>query len=200
MFESFFSFVALTSRSPARAFSPTIMPSYTSTPGPHEELTALLQVEQREGAGGTAPIRDEAPRRPRSQLAVPGLVAVEDVVEDAGAPRLGQELGAEADEPPRGHEVLHSNPTGAVVDELLEPSLAQREQLRDHAHVLLGRVDRESLDRFVERAVHLSRDHLRLADRELEALASHQLDQNRELELATALHLPRVRSLGREDA
>ena len=33
VFESFFSFVALTSRSPARAFSPTIMPSYTSTPG-----------------------------------------------------------------------------------------------------------------------------------------------------------------------
>jgi len=34
MFVSFFSLVAFTSRSSARAFSPTIIPSYTSTPGP----------------------------------------------------------------------------------------------------------------------------------------------------------------------
>ena len=33
-FVSFFSFVGLTSMSSARAFSPTIMPSYTVSPGP----------------------------------------------------------------------------------------------------------------------------------------------------------------------
>ncbi len=45
----------------------------------------------------------------------------------------------------------------------------------------------------------MSRDeHLRLADGQFEALPAHQLDEHRELELAAALHLPRVRPPGRE--
>ena len=79
-------------------------------------------------------------------------------------------------------------------------ALAQREQLRDDADVLLGDVDRDALDRLVPLAVDLLRQHLRLADRELEALAAHQLDEHRELELAAALHLPGVRARGGEDA
>jgi hypothetical protein len=57
-----------------------------------------------------------------------------------------------------------------------------------------------SARRLVPLAVELARDDLRLADGELEALAAHQLDEHRELELAAALHLPRVRPLGRENA
>ena len=98
------------------------------------------------------------------------------------------------------HEVLEPHPAGAVVDHLLHPALAQGEQLREHADVLLGRVDREPLDRLVHLAVDLARHDLRLADRELEALAAHQLDEHRELQLAAALHLPGVRPLGREHA
>ena len=41
-------------------------------------------------------------------------------------------------------------------------------------------------------------DHLRLADGDLEALAAHDLDEDRELQLAAALHLPGVRALGRQ--
>ena len=41
-------------------------------------------------------------------------------------------------------------------------------------------------------AVDLAGDDLGLADGELEALAAHHLDQHRELQLASALHLPRV--------
>jgi len=44
--------------------------------------------------------------------------------------------------------------------------------------------------------VHLAGDDLRLPHRELEAFSAHQLDENRELQLATPLHLPRIRSLG----
>ena len=98
------------------------------------------------------------------------------------------------------HEVLEPDPAGAVVDHLLHPALAQGEQLREHADVLLGRVDREPLDRLVHLAVDLARHDLRLADRELEALAAHQLDEHGELQLAAALHLPGVRALGREHA
>ena len=98
------------------------------------------------------------------------------------------------------HEVLEPHPAGAVVDHLLHAALAQGEQLRQHADVLLGRVDREPLDRLVHLAVDLARHDLRLADRELEALAAHELDEHRQLQLAAALHLPGVRPLGREHA
>ena len=43
-------------------------------------------------------------------------------------------------------------------------------------------------------------DDLGLADRELEPLAAHLLDEDGELQLAAALHLPGVRRAGREDA
>ena len=102
--------------------------------------------------------------------------------------------------PRGGHEVLEPHPARAVVHHLLHPALAQREQLREDADVLLRRVDREPLDRLVHLAVDLAGHDLRLADRELEALAPHQLDQHRELELAAALHLPGVRPLGRKHA
>ena len=49
-------------------------------------------------------------------------------------------------------------------------------------------------------AVDLARHDLRLADRELEALAPHRLDEHGELELAAALHLPGVGALGVEHA
>jgi hypothetical protein len=78
-------------------------------------------------------------------------------------------------------------------------ALAQREQLRDDADVSSGTsIATRSTARAL--AVDLAGQHLRLADGELEAFAAHQLDEHRELQLAAALHLPRVRPLGRVDA
>ena len=56
------------------------------------------------------------------------------------------------------------------------------------------------LHRLVHGAVDLPRDHLRLADRQLEALAAHHLDEHRELQLAAPLNLPHVGALGLDDA
>ena len=56
------------------------------------------------------------------------------------------------------------------------------------------------LDRLVHDAVDLARDDARLADGHLEAFAPHLFDEDRERELAAALHLPGVRRLGRKDA
>ena len=123
-----------------------------------------------------------------------GSQRLEDVVHDPGAARLGEELGAEADQAARRDEVLHARPAGAVVDHLLHAALAQREQLRDDADVLLGDVDRDALDRLVPLAVDLAHEHLGLADRQLESFAPHDLGEHRELELAAALHLPGVRA------
>ena len=94
--------------------------------------------------------------------------------------------------PRRRHDELHAHPAGAVVRHVVHAALAGGEQLRDRAEVLLGRVDREVLERLVQLAVDRLRDHLRLADGELEALAAHLLDEDRERELAAALHLPGV--------
>ena len=117
-------------------------------------------------------------------------------MQDPRAARLGEELGAEADQPARGHEEVEPNPAGAVVDHVLHAALAQGEHLRDHAEEVLRHVDREPLDRLVQLAVDLARDHLRLADRQLEALAPHRLDEHGELQLAAALHLPGVAAVG----
>ena len=125
-------------------------------------------------------------------LAGPRVVAVRDRVRDAGAARGRHELGAEADEAAARHDELHAHPAGAVVRHVVHAALARGEQLRDRAEVLLGRVDREVLVGLVHLAVDLLRDHLRLADGELEALAAHLLDEDRERELAAALHLPGV--------
>jgi hypothetical protein len=56
------------------------------------------------------------------------------------------------------------------------------------------------LDGLVHLAVDLVGEHHRLADGELEALASHLLDQDRELEFTASLDLPRVRPFGRQHA
>ena len=131
---------------------------------------------------------------------MPRLEALEDVMEDAGAARLGEEIGAEADQAPGGDDDVHPHPAGAMVDERLRLSLAQREELGDDAEVLLRYVDRDTLHRLVHLSLDDAGHDLRLADRELESLTSHLLDQHRELQLAAALHLPHLRPLGREDS
>ncbi len=118
------------------------------------------------------------------------------MVHEPGAAGLGQELGAEADQPTGGHLVLHPDPAGAMVDHLFEASLADRQQLGERAEVLLGSVDGEPLDRFVPLAVDLPGDDLWLADGQLEALPAHQLHQDRQRQLPAALDLPGVRPFG----
>src|SRR5690606_2638033 len=67
--------------------------------------------------------------------------------------------------------------------------------LRDRAEVLLRRVDRELLPRLGRLTILVLAGHdLRLADGELEALAAHVLNEDRELKLTATLHLPRVRA------
>ena len=105
--------------------------------GLDEEGAALLQVHHRERGGGAGPVGDERAAGAGAQLAEPRLVRLEDVVQDAGAAGVGEELGPEPDQRPGRHQPLHPDPAGAVVDELLHPALAGGEQLGDDAEVLL---------------------------------------------------------------
>ena len=81
-------------------------------PGPDEQGAPLLQVGQGVGGGRPAAVGDHGAVGPGAQLAVPGLVALEHVMELPGAPGLGQELGAEADQASGGDQPLHPAPAG----------------------------------------------------------------------------------------
>src|SRR5207244_790772 len=98
-------------------------------PGFDEERSALLQSGDREPGRVPLPVGDETAGRPGPKLAMPGFPGLEDMVEDAGAAGLGQELGADPDQSARWDEVLHARPAGAVVDHLHQAPLTEREQL-----------------------------------------------------------------------
>src|SRR3954451_16139107 len=83
--------------------------------GLDEQRAALLQVEQREARRLALAIGDEAAGGAQAHVAGPRLPAVEDVVQQAGAARVGEELGAEADQPAGRHEVVHPDPARPVV-------------------------------------------------------------------------------------
>src|SRR6267154_365622 len=70
--------------------------------GVDEDLTALLEIEDRVGGGDARAVGDERAVRSRRNRAVPWLPAREDVVHDARPLRVGHELRAEADEAARG--------------------------------------------------------------------------------------------------
>ena len=86
-----------------------------------------------------------------------------------------------------------------MVHHVHHPALAEGKQLADHAEVVLGCVDGETLEGLVDRAVDEPGDDLGLADGELEALAAHLLDEDGQGQLAAPLDLPGVGALGGQD-
>ena len=69
------------------------------------------------------------------------------------------------------HHVRHGAPAGG-------------HGLGDDADIVLGGFDHQVLDRLMHHAVDLARDDLRARHLELEALAAHRLDQDRQVQLA----------------
>lgn len=78
--------------------------------GGDEQRAALLQRGQREPGGLAGAVGHERSARSGAQLAEPRLPPVEDVVDQAGSARLGEELRPEADEAAGGDAVLHPHP------------------------------------------------------------------------------------------
>ncbi len=72
------------------------------------------------------------------------------------------------------------------MDHLGHLAAPHREQLRDHSDVFLRNIDREHLHRFVKRAFDLPRDYGRFGYLQLEPFPPHGLDQDGQLELASA--------------
>ena len=159
----------------------------------------LLEVEEAVGVGRPLPVGDEDPARPVGHLAGPRPVALADLVEQRRPARVGEELAAIADQPANRQDELHPDPPVGVGRHLLEAALAAGERLLDRADVVGRDVDRDPLVRLLGLAVDLVEEDLRPRDGQLEALAPHLLDQDRQLELAPAADLVRVAGLGRAD-
>ena len=116
MLVSFFSFTMLTSMSSSRVFSPTIMPSYTRSPGSMNISPRSCTCSMRVGGDLAGAVGDQRAGHAVRDVALPRLVAVEQVVQQPGAARVGEELVAEADEAARGDAELQPHAPGAVVD------------------------------------------------------------------------------------
>ncbi len=167
--------------------------------GADEHAPALLQVEQRERrdrrrggrrpasrSGGSAARRATARTAAKTWCSRPvPRVSVRNSVRKPIRPRAGTRYSRRI-QPVPWLTICSIRPLRRASSWVSTPE------------VVLGRVDGQVLHRLAEPAVDRPRHHLRLADGDLEPLAAHQLDEDRELQLAAPLDLPGVGPLGLE--
>src|SRR4029453_19203875 len=79
----------------------------------HEEHPARLKVIDGVGGGASPAVRDEGAVGALGNVALPLRVAVEEMVEEPGAPRVREKFRAVADEPARGQAILQPAPSRA---------------------------------------------------------------------------------------
>ena len=168
-------------------------------PRPDQQRRALLEVEERVGVRRPGPVGDEDAVRPVRHLAGPGPVALADLMEERRAAGVGEELAAVPDQTADRQHELHPDAAVGVGRQLFKAALSAGQRLLDVADVVGRDVDRDPLVRLVDVAVDVVQEDLRPGDGELEPLAPHLLDEDRELELAPAADLERVAGLGRAD-
>src|SRR5262249_3651024 len=128
------------------------------------------------GHHGTVDARGDGsePRRP----------AIEQRVLGAGAAGLGEKVRAEADQPARWHAIFDPDAAAADVVHARHHPPPHAEELGHDPDVVLWHVDQQLLHRLLDAAVPVAQHDGGLRHLELEAFASHGLDQHRELELA----------------
>ena len=131
---------------------------------------------------------------------MPRLPTLEEVVQQARAAGIGEELRAETNQAAGGNAELEPHPARRVRRHLDHPALARRQLLGEHADVFLGRVDHQQFHRLVQNAVDAAHHHLGFAHRQLVPFAPHHFDQDRQLQLAAAGDLEGIGRIGRFDA
>ena len=152
-----------------------------------EELAALLDVPEGEGERLAAGHGDDGALLTLADITFAArAVMVEAVEHQAGALGQGQEFGAEADQAACRDDVFQAHASLAVRDHVLHLGAARTDALHHRALVVFLDIDGQRLEGLVNLAVDLLQDDLGAADRQLEALAAHRLDQNGEVEFAAA--------------
>src|SRR5690606_25106310 len=144
-------------------------------PGFDEDLAAFLQVPDRVSGGGAGAIGHQHAVAARGNGAVPRLPAGKQVVHDAGAFRVGEELRSEADETAGRDAELEPHTTAPVVAHFRHDAAAVAGHGDDDALKLLGHVNHQVLDRLHFLTVDLPGDDLGARHLQLEAFAPHHL-------------------------
>src|SRR5215213_2821868 len=179
MFVSFFSFIAFTSRSTVRAFSPTIIPSYTFVPGLTNSVPRSWRLKSAYVV--VSPVRSatsepvDLPRRAPQKFSPPQKHRVQ----QACSLRLSEKLIPKPDQPARRRFKLETNAPSPVIHHLCHLPLASPERLRNHADELVWTIDDDRFDWFENVAVDLPRDRLRLRHLKLVTFAPHHFDEDR---------------------
>ena len=114
---------------------------------------ALLCIEQTVGDSLTGLKADQRAGGAVGDHAGPDVVAVEDLVQDALAVGIGQELVAVAEQAAAGHTELQTHTVGTQRLHLLQDGLAGAQTGHDSALILSGHVDDDMLHRLVGLAV-----------------------------------------------
>jgi hypothetical protein len=97
-------------------------------------------------------------------------------VNQCRAARVGKQLAPQADQPARRNFKIHTHSPGIVIAHLEHFAAAAAQGFKNDADKILGHVDDQALERLELAAIFRAHDDLRLADHQLEALASHGLD------------------------
>ena len=164
--------------------------------GADEQPAALLSGIQAVGDRLACLIGNQRALVAGDDIALIRLVGIKDMVHDTVAVGVGEELGAITHQSARRDAELDMRcaaVAGAHVDEL---SLAGAELLHHSADIRLGHLDDQVLDRLAQHAVDHLGDDLGAADLKLIALAAHGLDEDREMQLASARHLEGIGGVG----
>ena len=130
--------------------------------------------------------RDQDAVLPALDRALIGAVLLEQPVHDAGAARVGEELAMIADQAARRGGEGQPRLAAARRAHVGHLALALRHLLDDRARMLVVDVDDDRLIGLLAAVGAVAEEDARAADRKLEALAPHRLDQHAELELAAA--------------
>ena len=162
----------------------------------HEHAAAVLQVPQRVGDRLAVVLRDQHAVAAFGHDAGHRAVVVEHVAGEAGAAGEGEELALEADQAARGDAVFETDAALAVRLHVLQLAAAAAEFFHDRALVVFLDVYRHQFVGLAFRTVDLLEHHARAADGELETFAAHVLEQDGEVQFATARDLEHVRVLG----
>src|ERR1035437_6794184 len=160
--------------------------------GTDQKLGSLLEAVERVAVRVSLAVRDENAGGAMRDFTGPRAVALGDLVQQRRPARVREELAAEADEAADRDDVFHAHATVRVGAHLLEAALAVRESALHGADEVRRDVHCDALVRLLRLAVDGLQDDLRAADLQLKTLAAHLLNQDRQLEFASAQNLVRV--------
>src|SRR5690606_20501469 len=158
--------------------------------GRDEHASALLQLPQRVGHGLAVVLADQHAVAPLAEIAfLDVVVIVENVAHDTGATGQVEEVGLKADEAPCRDPVFQTRAATAVRGHVKQFALAAPELFHHPALVAVLDVDGQELVGFLAHAVNVLEQHARAGHGQLVAFTTHVLDEDGQVQLATATHL-----------